>query len=80
MALRCRIIYNPKSIQGVVAWEVLYAYSDGDLKLFNVERNDDDLWLNSNYGNSDKFWNNDNRFVFLLPQIFLFPVFWRVLF
>jgi len=60
-----------------VAWVAFYALtdSDGDLKLFNVERNDDDLWLNSNYGNSDNFWNSNNRFAFVLPQISSFPAF-----
>ena len=38
--------------------------SDGDLNVFNVEHNDDGLWLNSNYGKPDNLWNPDNRFVF----------------
>ncbi len=44
----------------------LYATdSDGNLKVFNVERNDDDRWLNSNYDNADNVWNGDNRWVFV---------------
>mgnify|MGYP001258047401 CR=1 FL=1 len=39
--------------------------SDGDLKLFNVEHDDDGRWLNTNYDNPDNCWNADNRFVFL---------------
>jgi len=38
--------------------------SDGNLKLFNVKRNDSDLWLNSYYDKPDNVWNSDNRFVF----------------
>ncbi len=38
--------------------------SDGNLKVFNVERNDDGLWLNSNYANPDNKYNGDNRWVF----------------
>jgi hypothetical protein len=43
--------------------------SDGDLILFYVERNAGDLWLYSDYGSSDKFWNSDYSFVFVLPQV-----------
>ena len=41
--------------------------SDGDPKLFNVERNDSELWLNSNWSNPDNFWNADNQWVFCRP-------------
>jgi len=44
------------------------ADSDGDLKLFSVERNDSDLWLNSYYDNPGNIWNADNRFVFARPR------------
>ena len=37
---------------------------DGNLNIFNVEHDDDDLWLNGNNGHPDNFWNADNRFVF----------------
>ncbi|MEI8339073.1 MAG: hypothetical protein WCF94_00205 [bacterium] len=47
--------------------DILYITdSDGDLKVFNVKCNDDgELWLNSNNGHADNFYNADNRFVFL---------------
>ncbi|MBI3046167.1 MAG: hypothetical protein HYY86_01305 [Candidatus Harrisonbacteria bacterium] len=38
--------------------------SDGNLKLFNVKHDDNGRWLNSNYGNPDNVWNEDNQFVF----------------
>ena len=38
--------------------------SDGNLKVFNVERNDDGAWLNSNYDNPDNIWNASNRWLF----------------
>lgn len=49
--------------------------SDGNLKLFNVEHNDDGQWLNSYYDNPDNVWNADNRFVFArndLPFFFAY--------
>ena len=39
--------------------------SDGDLNVFNVRQNDSGLWLNTNYGNPDNFWNGNNYFVFV---------------
>ena len=45
--------------------------SDGDLNVFNVERNSDSLWLNTNYGNPDNFWNGDNRFFFSVANYFI---------
>lgn len=45
--------------------------SNGNLNLFNVERNEDDLWLNSNYGNPDNFYNSNNRFVFRRNYLYL---------
>ena len=38
--------------------------SDGDLKVFNVEHNDDGLWLGTNYDNPDNVWNGKYRWVF----------------
>ena len=38
--------------------------SNGYPNVFNVEHDDDDLWLNANYANPDNVWNGDNRFVF----------------
>ena len=42
--------------------------SDGNLNIFKVEHNDNDLWLNGNNGNPDNFWNDNNRFVFVRPR------------
>ncbi len=42
--------------------------SDGNLNVFNVECNDNGLWLNSNNGNPDNFWNGNNRWLFRLPR------------
>lgn len=37
----------------------------GDLNVFSVEHNEDELWLNDNNGQPDNQWNSDNRFVFV---------------
>jgi len=42
--------------------------SGGNLKVFNVEHNDNGQWLNSNNGNPDNVWNPDNQWVFVLPR------------
>jgi len=39
--------------------------SDGNLRLFKVNHDNDDQWLNSNYDNPDNIWNLDNSFVFV---------------
>mgnify|MGYP001564003627 CR=1 FL=1 len=39
--------------------------SDGNPNLFNVNRDDDELWLNNDDGRLDNRWNGNNRFVFL---------------
>ncbi len=39
--------------------------SDGNLRVFNVERNDDGRWLNNNYGNPDNEFNPDNQLLFV---------------
>ena len=50
---------------GSVMDGVLYITdSDGNLKLFNVNHDDNGRWLNSNYGNPENVWNGDNQFVF----------------
>lgn len=52
--------------------DVLYILdSDGNLNMFNVKRNDSELWLNVNYGHPDNFWNDDNQWVFVRPRISL---------
>lgn len=62
--------YNPESIQRMVVWAAPYTVtdSDGNLDVFNVERNDDGLWLDGNNGNPDNFWNGNYRWVFVRPR------------
>lgn len=38
--------------------------SDGNPNVFNVERNDDGSWLNTNWTNPDNRWGLDNVVVF----------------
>ncbi len=57
--------------------------SDGNLNVFNVERNDDDRWLNTNIGHPDNTWNPENVWVFSrsYPHSFLSGAcLWGVLF
>ena len=42
--------------------------SDGNPYVFSVERNDSELWLNSNWSHPDNFWNPDNQWVFCRPR------------
>lgn len=58
--------------------DVLYKITNrnGNPNVLNVERNSDDLWLNSNWDNPDNQWNRDNRWAFaqlssFLPVLFL---------
>ncbi len=46
--------------------------ADGDPKLFNVNRNDSEPWLNNNNGHMDYRWNGYNRFVFRSSILFRF--------
>ena len=46
--------------------------SDGDLNVFNVERDGDDFWLNTNNGHPDNRWNADTRWVFVRRNSFHF--------
>lgn len=48
------------------------ADSDGNPNVFNLERNDDGLWMNNNWAKPDNTWNPDNKFVFRLRNYFLF--------
>jgi hypothetical protein len=41
------------------------ADSDGNLHVFDVEQNDDGLWLNTYWNDSSNFWNPDNQLVFV---------------
>ena len=38
--------------------------SNGDLNVFNVDRDDDERWLNTNWSNPENVWNPENEFVF----------------
>ena len=49
------------------------ADSDGDLNVFNVNRDDGGFWLDNNWTNHSNRWNLDNEFVFRLRKRFLFP-------
>ena len=42
--------------------------ADRDLNVFNVEHDDNGLYLNSDYGNPDTLYNPDNRFVCVVPR------------
>ena len=42
--------------------------TDRDLDVFNVEHDDNGLYLNSDNGNSDTLYNPDNRFVCVVPR------------
>ena len=42
--------------------------SDGNLNVFNVERDHDEQWLNTNWFNPQNTWDDDNRFVFVRPR------------
>lgn len=45
--------------------------SDGDLNVFNVDYDNDDRWLNTNYCNPENLFNPDSRVVFVLPRNYL---------
>lgn len=49
-------------------WHFAQNDPDGSPHVFDVNRNDDGLWLNTNDGRPDNEWNPDNRFVFLRPR------------
>jgi len=65
--LRLQYKDQPKGEWLAVAMEPL-RYSDGDLRLFRVERDGRGLWLGSRYGGSDTVWPADARWVFALPR------------
>src|SRR3989344_4508760 len=44
---------------------------DGNPNVFNLERNEDGLWLNNNWTNPGNKWNPDNEFVFRLRKYVL---------
>jgi len=67
---RCRIKYSPASTPRTVKWMALHTVtdSDGDLKVFNIEHDDNGQWLNSNNGNPNTLYNPDNQFVCVIPR------------
>jgi len=46
---------------------------NGNPKVFNLNRNEDGLWLNNNWAKPDNKWNPKNQFVFSLRKYCLFP-------
>jgi hypothetical protein len=58
--------FNPKSIRWVVlrAMPRIKIDVDADLNVWNVERNDNGLWLNNTNGNPDYHRDAATRFVF----------------
>ena len=53
---------------------------NGNPNVFEVERNKDGLWLNSNWTKPSNKWNPANRFAFFLPKVLLFRIFYKVRF
>lgn len=45
--------------------------SDGNPNVFNLERNEDGLWLNDKWANPDNEWNLDNELVLRRRNCFL---------
>ena len=43
---------------------------NGNPNVFNLERNDDGLWLNKNWAKPDNRWNPNNEFAFRLRNSF----------
>ena len=43
---------------------------NGNPNVFNLEHNDNGLWLNNNWAKPDNKWNLDNQFAFRLRQSF----------
>src|SRR3989344_3857926 len=41
--------------------------------VFNLERNEDGLWLNNNWANPDNHWDPGDQCVFSLRKFYLFP-------
>jgi hypothetical protein len=42
---------------------------DGNPSVFEVERDDDELWLYSDWAKPSGEWSPDDRFAFSLPQV-----------
>ncbi len=65
--LRLQYKDQPNNEWLIVAMEPI-TDSDGDLKLFNVERYDSGLWLCGYYDYPGNVWNANYRFVFARPR------------
>ena len=60
--------------------DILYiADSDDNLNVFNVEHDDDGLWLNTNWFNPQNVWNPDNQWVFVRSRnsFYFSPIIWE---
>jgi hypothetical protein len=44
---------------------------NGNPNIFNLEHNEDGLWLSNVWANPDNKWNADNEFAFSLRKLFL---------
>ena len=42
---------------------------NGNPNVFNLERNEDGLWLNNNWAKPENRWNSDYKFVFRLRKL-----------
>ncbi len=62
-ALRLQSGDQPKGQWLRIAMEAI-TDRDGDFSIFNVEHDDDELWLRGNDGHPDYVWDADCRFVF----------------
>ena len=47
---------------------------NGKANVFNLEHNEDGLWLNNNWDNPDNRWNPDNEFMFVVRNTILFRI------
>ncbi len=45
-------------------WRRMHKDSDGNWNVLYVNRNDDGLWLNTNWNDLDDVWNPENEFFF----------------
>ena len=63
---RSRIKYSAETLfsRGGTDGTAYIIDRDGNPNVFNLNRNDDDLWLNTNNAKPANRWNADNKFVF----------------
>jgi len=65
--LRLQYLDQPMDEWIIIAMEPI-AGSDGGLNVFSVDCYDDGLWLRTGYGNPDRLWYANHRFVFVRPR------------